>query len=476
MVGGISELVIEKTDAMLKCIKHFDASFIAVDICYNERSLGMRWRKIMVTKRVYSQANDLKYDGGVLVSSLTVEELCEKLGNERITLLDTRASYVFNGWDGVQGQTGGHIPGAINFSASWLSEFNHEEEMRTELARFGILAKHEIVLYGEESGHVARELRNLGYTNIKIVEGGFEAWITTDRRIVKMDNYHILVHPVWLRDLMNYKQTDGCISSEFKVFEAGLGSGEDYKSGHIPGAGHIDTNEFEEAPIWNRKPDEEIEVSLLKNGITRNTMVILYGRDITAAARIAVILKYAGVEDVRILDGGYKAWVDAGLGIETGRVKKTPVGEFGARIPVNKDYIIDMEQAKAILAEKQGNLISIRSWAEYVGETSGYANLQVKGRIPGSLYGQDTAAYRNVDGTMFNYELLQENWCKNRIEEGVSNTFYCGTGWRAAETFIYADAMGWKNISLYDGGWHEWSSEDANPVEEGEPVGCIAYS
>jgi thiosulfate/3-mercaptopyruvate sulfurtransferase len=134
-----------------------------------------------------------------------------------------------------------------------------------------------------------------------------------------------------------------------------------------------------------------------------------------------------------------------------------------------------MEQAKEILAEEKGNLISIRSWAEYVGETSGYTNLQVKGRIPGSLYGQDSVAYRNVDGTMFNYEILQEEWRKYSIEEGVSNTFYCGTGWRAAETFIYADAMGWKNISLYDGGWHEWSNVDVNPVEVGKPSDCIAH-
>lgn len=429
----------------------------------------------MVTNKGDTRRNRKHSNLRVQVPNLIVEELCEKLRNKYVTLLDTRPSYIFNGWDGVQGQAGGHIPGAINFSALWLREFDHEEAMQAELVRLSIYAEHEIILYGEDSGCVAIELRNLGYNNIRMLEGGFEAWISADKNIVKMDNYHILVHPLWLHDLINSEQTDVCIGSEFKVFEAGLGPGEDYKSGHIPGAGHIDTNEFEEAPIWNRKPDEEIEVSILKNGITRNTMVILYGRDITAAARIAVILKYAGVENVRILDGGYKAWVDAGLVIEMGRVKKTPVGEFGARIPVNKDYIIDMEQAKAILAEKQGNLISIRSWAEYVGETSGYANLHVKGRIPGSLYGHDSVAYRNVDGTMFNYELLQENWCKNRIEEAVSNTFYCGTGWRAAEILIYADAMGWGNISLYDGGWHEWSSADVNPVEVGEPVGCIAH-
>ena len=51
-------------------------------------------------------------------------------------------------------------------------------------------------------------------------------------------------------------------------------------------------------------------------------------------------------------------------------------------------------------------------------------------------------------------------------EQQVS--FYCGTGWRASETFMYARAMGWNNVSVYDGGWYEWSSDPKNPVATGE--------
>ena len=48
-------------------------------------------------------------------------------------------------------------------------------------------------------------------------------------------------------------------------------------------------------------------------------------------------------------------------------------------------------------------------------------------------------------------------------------SFFCGTGWRAAEVLTYADVMGLKNISLYDGGWYEWSANKNNPIEIGEP-------
>ena len=47
--------------------------------------------------------------------------------------------------------------------------------------------------------------------------------------------------------------------------------------------------------------------------------------------------------------------------------------------------------------------------------------------------------------------------------------FYCGTGWRAAECLIYAEVIGLKRVSLYDGGWFEWTSFPGNKIEKGVP-------
>ena len=49
--------------------------------------------------------------------------------------------------------------------------------------------------------------------------------------------------------------------------------------------------------------------------------------------------------------------------------------------------------------------------------------------------------------------------------------FYCGTGWRASETWCYAYLRGWPRIAVYDGGWFEWSQDPiSNPIEVGVPV------
>lgn len=73
-----------------------------------------------------------------------------------------------------------------------------------------------------------------------------------------------------------------------------------------PRAGYIDTNEVESEPLWNKVSDAQLKAMLAKHGIRHDTTVILYGRDVYAAARVAQIMLYAGVKDVRLLDGGWQ--------------------------------------------------------------------------------------------------------------------------------------------------------------------------
>jgi thiosulfate/3-mercaptopyruvate sulfurtransferase len=55
-------------------------------------------------------------------------------------------------------------------------------------------------------------------------------------------------------------------------------------------------------------------------------------------------------------------------------------------------------------------------------------------------------------------------WRAAGIGPEMRIAFYCGTGWRASLAFFYAWLMGWERISVYDGGWFEWSSDPANPT------------
>src|SRR5437763_1836226 len=91
------------------------------------------------------------------------------------------------------------------------------------------------------------------------------------------------------------------------------------RPGAVPGAFYLDTNLLEDPADWNRRSPEALEAAVLELGIAHETTVILYGRDTEghadekwpgrragqiAATRAALILSYAGVDDVRLLAGG----------------------------------------------------------------------------------------------------------------------------------------------------------------------------
>ena len=64
---------------------------------------------------------------------------------------------------------------------------------------------------------------------------------------------------------------------------------------------------------------------------------------------------------------------------------------------------------------------------------------------------------RNADGTMKPALDIAAFWAEQGVHPGLALAFYCGTGWRASLAFYYAWLMGWERISVYDGGWFEWS-------------------
>lgn len=407
----------------------------------------------------------------VEIKTISTEDLKKHLNNSEWIIVDTRISDAYNGWrlDGVK--RGGHIKGATDFSANWLNVADKELESKLNdiLTKKDISKEKNIVLYdanGKDAKSVADYLASNGFENLYVYN--VKEWASDDNLPMESyENYEMLVPASWINDVIksnNYQEP-------YKIFEVSWGEvSEAYNNGHIPGAVHINTDEVEEGPIWNRKSDEELEKFALNNGITSNTTVILYGNDNMAPSRIAVILKYMGVEDVRVLNGGYGAWTTSGYDVEKEVNMKTPVDSFGVNVPANSNYIIDLTEAKEILTDQENSkLVDIRSWDEFIGETSGYDYINGKGRPAGDVWGHDIVNYKNIDNTMRNKSEIIVMWQENGIIPEERLAFFCGTGWRAAEVLFYADVMGLDDISLYDGGWNEWCSNPENPIEIGKP-------
>jgi molybdopterin synthase sulfurtransferase len=429
-------------------------------------------------------------------STIALAELRQRLGDPDLTIVDGRALPAYNGWRAPGAARGGHIPGAVAFPSAWLKSVDRPEVERL-LRSKGILASREVVLYGdrpEDLLALRARLAELGQPGVRVFEGGWAEWAADETlRIDRLANYQNLVHAQWLRQLLDGGHPEAAPAGPFRLFHVNFGVPEEYEENHIPGAMYLDTNRLEDRADWNRRSPDELEAALRSLGITRDTTVILYGRDTEghanekwpgrragqiAACRAALILRYAGVDDIRLLDGGYDHWVQAGNPLETIPNEPVPVATLGVRIPLRPEVIIDIDGARQILADQEhAALVSVRTWKEHIGAVSGYNYIGPAGRIAGDVWGNcgsdayHMEHYRNVDNTMRAYPEIAANWEQAGIRADKWVAFYCGTGWRASETWFYAYLMGWPRIAVYDGGWFEWSQDPVNnPIEVGEPV------
>jgi 3-mercaptopyruvate sulfurtransferase SseA len=430
------------------------------------------------------------------MSTITTRELRDGLDGSRRTIVDIRPLAAYNGWRLDGEPRGGHIPGAVSFPSTWLGTVDDAEIARL-LAEKQIAPERDVVVYGDRSANAVdfvAALARFGISDARAYEDGAAAWAADPSLpLDRLPRYESLVHIPWLRAVLDGERPEAPPNDKFLLFHVNFGVPEEYAEGHIPGALYLDTNWLEDPADWNRRSPEVIEAALRSLGITHDTTIVVYGRDTEgdakekwpgrragqiAATRALMILRYAGVDDVRLLDGGYDWWVQRGNPLETVDRVPTPVASFGMTVPLRPDVIVDIDEAKEIIADPAGAaLVSVRTWREHIGDVSGYNYIGPAGRIKGDVWGNcGTDAYhmqhyRNIDNTMRAYPEIAANWEEAGIRPDKWVAFYCGTGWRASETWFYAYLQGWERIAVYDGGWFEWSQDPINnPTEIGLPV------
>jgi thiosulfate/3-mercaptopyruvate sulfurtransferase len=420
---------------------------------------------------------------------ISTEELLSYIDDPEFILIDVRPIEAYNGWKVKSEKRGGHIKGARSLPYKWSRYLDWIEIVKSK----GILPCYKIVLYGydkSETEIVANQFIRAGYKDPKIYHDFISEWSTNEEFPMDgLKRYTQLVSADWLNELIITNSAPEYNNKKYVICHAHYQNKNDYLEGHIPNAIDLDTNLLESSDIWNRRSPEELKNELEKLGISFDTTVILYGRfsypDINdpfpgssaghlGAMRCAFIMMYAGVKDVRILNGGIQSWLDAGYDTTIEHYEKNPVKDFGINIPNHPEIVKDLEEAKEILKDDNKNLVSVRSWKEFIGVISGYNYIEKKGRIPGAIFGNcgsdayHMENYRNLDHTTREYHEIEKMWKEFGITPDKHNSFYCGTGWRGSEAFINAWLMGWPKISVFDGGWYEWSSK-GNPYETGIP-------
>jgi thiosulfate/3-mercaptopyruvate sulfurtransferase len=239
-----------------------------------------------------------------------------------------------------------------------------------------------------------------------------------------------------------------------------------YRQGHLPGAVFTDLDEVLAAPAGpggrHPLPDPEVfQAAMRAAGVGPDRPVVVYDDgDSMAAARGWWVLRYYGHPDVRVLDGGYRSWLSAGLAVTTTEPRPVP-GDFTARpgaMPV-----LDATAAQAVA--RTGLLLDARAGERYRGEIEPVD--PVAGHIPGAI-SAPTAANLNPDGTFKDAAALAARFAELGVTGpgGGTGGAYCGSGVTAAHE-VLALALAGIPAALYAGSWSNWVADPARPVATG---------
>ncbi|MCK3658587.1 thiosulfate sulfurtransferase [Pasteurellaceae bacterium Pebbles2] len=409
------------------------------------------------------------------VTDISLSDFLNQKDQSNVIIVDTRGDSFYNGFKSPNATRGGHIPNAVQFTVDWLDAIqpDHFEQFA---ASKGITKDKTIIFYDDNLDHLERisaEFVAKGY-NIRLFKDFIGYANDTKNPLEAFLNYKLLVSAQWLKNALDGKKPETYDGKEIMVFHVSWGDVDNaagYKQ-HVSGAYHFNTDWIENGPVWNLSAPDVIEANLLKNGITKDKTIVLYSENQLAAFRVLWALKWAGVEDVRILNGGVNAWINNEFPIDTTVNTPTPATAFGAKIPANPQLTIETAQEAYQKQQKEGvKLVSIRAWDEHLGKISGYDYIEGKGEPEGAVWGfagtdsSNVADYYDPDGSLRNPKEIFELWKTQGIQKDDKLAFYCGTGWRAGIPWFMTQMAGWQNAVIYDGGWNAWQMDANLPVQ-----------
>lgn len=238
---------------------------------------------------------------------------------------------------------------------------------------------------------------------------------------------------------------------------------EDYLAGHLPGAVFVGLDTELAAhgePQDGRHPlpsIESLQAAARRWGLREGGSVVAYDDNGNlASARLWWLLRWAGFDDVRLLDGGLAAWVAAGGTLEADDVVPEPgdVTLDGGHLAT-----IDIDDAAAY----PGVLLDARAAERYAGEVE---PIDPKaGHIPGAV-SAPTTDNLDADGRFRPAAELRRRFEALGVRDGVDVAAYCGSGVTAAHE-VAALAIAGFDAGLYPGSWSQWSNHDDRPVATG---------
>jgi thiosulfate/3-mercaptopyruvate sulfurtransferase len=202
-------------------------------------------------------------------------------------------------------------------------------------------------------------------------------------------------------------------------------------------------------------------------GITRGSKVVVYDDSLFRdAGRVWWILRYWGVDDVRLLNGNFSAWKKARLPTET--IKPTPPEPVEFAVIPRPERLATKAQLVAALEGQKLQLVDARSEKEYCGLDKG-ANKR-GGAIPGAKHLEWTDLIDKPTQRFKTPEQLHKLLADAGIELDKPTATYCQSGGRASVMAFGMELMGASQVRNYYASWAEWSGAEEAPIVTHQPA------
>lgn len=235
----------------------------------------------------------------------------------------------------------------------------------------------------------------------------------------------------------------------------------EFGRGQLPGAVHLDLwgmSLIDTDPAPLRAFLWIIEHLLALRGVSNDRAVVVYEEESgIRAARAFWFLEYFGHPDVRVLDGGVRAWRSAGLPIAAEPTAPIPTEWTGSR---QESRLATWQDVHARLGRADVAILDTRTEGEFCGTTVRAAR---GGTIPGAVHVEWTEHLRD-DGRFRSPGELRARYERAGVTPDREVIAYCQGGYRAAHSYLALRLLGYPRVRNYLGSWREWGDRVELPV------------